>query len=205
MKVIVNNIMSEIDSEPEFYLYDLEEDLLHKYNKFMRLKIFIDSSDNELKHKYEQHIYQHHLKLHNNIDHIDAGFDLLCPNEQRLYILSIHGAQKVDYQVICAAEIVKYNDICYNTGFYIYPRSSISKTRIRLANNVGIIDAGYRGHLMGMFDVPYEHSIIINKFDRHLQICAPNLIPIIVQLVHSIEDLGEKTVRGEGGFGSTGI
>jgi dUTPase len=36
-----------------------------------------------------------------------------------------------------------------------------------------------------------------------VQICAPGLVPIIVELVDSLEELGE-TARGEGGFGSTG-
>ena len=30
-------------------------------------------------------------------------------------------------------------------SYYLYPRSSISKLNIRLANSVGIIDSGYRG------------------------------------------------------------
>lgn len=192
--------MSASDSVSEFYLYDL--DLLHKYNNFMNLKIFVDSNDNELKQKYEEYINQHHLKLYKNINHIDAGFDLLCPEIKRFTSTNVN---KLDYQVICAAEIVGYNDVCYNTGFYMYPRSSISKSNLRLANNVGIIDAGYRGHLMGMFDLIYKNELTINKFDRHLQICAPNLMPIIVQLVHSMEELGEKTARGDGGFGSTGV
>ena len=202
--ISINNKMSESDSQLEYLdLYHLEMDLLHKYNNYMHLKIFVDSSDAELKQKYTEYIYQHHLKLHKNINHIDAGFDLLCPNEQKLYATR---AQKVDYQVICAARIVGYNDICYNTGFYMYPRSSISKSNLRLANNVGIIDAGYRGHLIGMFDILYDDCpTTINKFDRHLQVCAPSLMPIIVQLVHSREELGEKTARGDGGFGSTGI
>ena len=34
----------------------------------------------------------------------------------------------------------------------MYPRSSIYKTPLRLANNTGIIDSGYRGNLMGAFD-----------------------------------------------------
>ncbi len=34
------------------------------------------------------------------------------------------------------------------TGFYLYPRSSISKTRMRLANSVGIINARYRDELI---------------------------------------------------------
>lgn len=187
---------SDSENEPEFELYHLEKDLLFEYNKFMHLKIFVDSSDNELKKKYEEIIYQHHLKLHRNIHHIDAGFDLLTPEPKILTSMTVN---KLDYKIICSAQIVGFNDSCYNTGFYMYPRSSISKSNIRLANNVGIIDAGYRGHLMGMFDVIYVNETNVNKFDRHLQICAPNLIPIIVKMVNSIEELGENTARGDGG------
>jgi len=183
-------------------LNELRQNLLNIYGKYMYLKIFIDSDDDELKQIYKEYIHQHHLKLFKNINHIDAGFDLLCPNQQTLYITS---SCKVDYQVICTAKIIENNGNAYNTGFYMYPRSSISKSKLRLANNVGIIDAGYRGHLMGMFDVLYDQKTTINKFDRHLQICAPNLIPIIVVMVESSEELGEKTARGDGGFGSTGV
>jgi dUTP pyrophosphatase len=190
------------ESEPELYLYDLEEDLLYKYNKFMRLKIFVDSIDNELKQKYEESINQHHLKLNKNMDHIDAGFDLFSPETKQISSINVN---KLDYKIICSAEIVRHNNSSYNTGFYMYPRSSISKSNLRLANNIGIIDAGYRGHLMGMFDVIYVNETTVNKFDRHLQICAPGLMPITVEIVNSIEELGEKTARCDGGFGSTGI
>ena len=197
--------MSENDpkSELEFYLYHLEEDLLIKYNKFMRLKIFVDSTDNELKKKYEESIYNHHSKLNQNFDHIDAGFDLFSPDTITMTSSTVN---KLDYKISCSAQIVGPNHISYNynTGFYMYPRSSISKSCLRLANNVGIIDAGYRGHLIGMFDVIYHDTVTVNKFDRYLQICAPDLIPIIVELVETIEDMGENTARGAGGFGSTG-
>jgi len=43
-----------------------------------------------------------------------------------------------------------------------------------------------------------------NKFDRYIQICAPGLVPILVEVVNTKEELGEKTERGDGGFGSTG-
>jgi len=42
------------------------------------------------------------------------------------------------------------------------------------------------------------------KYDRYLQICAPGLVPIIVEIVDSVSDLGGETERGAGGFGSTG-
>jgi dUTPase len=68
---------------------------------------------------------------------------------------------------------------------------------------------------MGMFDVvniPNDPSASDDKdadyfgkkFDRYLQICAPALVPIIVEIVNTKEELGEETERGDGGFGSTG-
>jgi len=58
-----------------------------------------------------------------------------------------------------------------------------------------------------MFDVVHlfpNEEYIVNKYDRLLQICAPGLVPIIVEVVNTFEELGEETERGSGGFGSTG-
>lgn len=180
----------------------LRKYLLNIYGKYMCLKIFIDSDDYDLKRKYIESINERHLIMENNINDIDAGFDLFSPEAQQLTSTNIN---KLDYKISCSAQIITHNNTSYNTGFYMYPRSSISKTNIRLANNVGIIDAGYRGHLIGMFDVIYVDATNVNKFDRYLQICAPGLIPIIVEMVASSEYLGGETARGDGGFGSTGV
>jgi dUTPase len=75
---------------------------------------------------------------------------------------------------------------------------------LRLANCTGIIDAGYRGNLIGMFDC-ISTSYTSDQLSRLLQICAPNLMPIFVEIVDSIEALGPNTSRGTGGIGSTGI
>jgi dUTP pyrophosphatase len=175
-----------------------ESYLLDNYGRYMSLKIYVDSDDEELREKYRIASEKHNSKLYNNT-HIDAGFDLFAPKDQEMYYDV--PSNKLDYNIICSAEIIEAGRK-FNTGFYIYPRSSISKTPLRLANNVGIIDAGYRGHLIGMFDAVYRTSI--NKFDRFAQICAPGLIPIYIDLVSSVEELGQQTQRGEGGIGSTG-
>jgi len=86
----------------------------------------------------------------------------------------------------------------------MYPRFSLSKTSLRLANSVGIIDSGYRGNLIGMIDLVDVESYELNKYDRLVQVCAPGLIPIYVEIVDTLEDLGTQTLRGTGGFGSTG-
>jgi len=205
----------------------LLNNLLRVYEKVMILKLFVDSEDNVLKNMYDSAMDKHNTKLENNQVHIDAGFDLFAPgnegNEQTCYgnALRFFGTgwsdtspvNKLDYNVCCSAKMFTDSGKNFNTGYYMYPRSSLSKTQLRLANSTGIIDAGYRGHLIGMFDVvniskdesdDRDADYFGNKYDRYLQICAPGLVPIVVQTVNSMEELGEETSRGSGGFGSTG-
>lgn len=52
------------------------QNLLNIYRKYMHLKFFIDSDDKELKAKYIENINERHLKMLDNLNHIDAGFDL---------------------------------------------------------------------------------------------------------------------------------
>ena len=89
------------------------------------------------------------------------------------------------------------------TGYYMYPRSSISKTPLMLANNTGIIDSGYRGELIGAFRNLSGEPYNVEQHTRLLQICAPDLRPIVVKLVK--ESFFEETSRQSGGFGSTGL
>jgi dUTP pyrophosphatase len=177
-------------------------DLLNIYGRYMHLKVFVDDADLDVKNAYVTAANLHNNKITNNPGMIDAGFDILTPANQYLPFARTF-PNKVDFKIVCAAKMVLQNGM-YNTGFYMYPRSSISKSPLRLANNVGIIDAGYRGHLMGMFDLVTNQDESIAKFERYLQICAPGLVPIFVEIVDSKEDLGEQTERGDGGFGSTG-
>lgn len=179
----------------------LQDILLNKYGSYMHMKLFVDDDDSELQEYYLNAIDIHNNKLFNFPHIIDAGFDILTPASE---ILSKPLANKVDFKIICACKMITGLGK-YNTGFYMYPRSSISKSPLRLANNVGIIDAGYRGHLIGMFDLPSGQTEHIKKFDRYLQICAPNLLPIFVEFVPFKEELGEETERGACGFGSTGL
>ncbi len=210
------------------FINSIINNLLPIYDKVMVLKIFVDSSDSNLHSEYNEAANRHNMRLLNYPRHIDAGFDLFAPGNEGDELdnwglaLRFFGpnwehrnssVNKIDYKVKCSAQMYTDTGKMYNTGYYMYPRSSISKTPLRLANSTGIIDAGYRGNLMGVFDVvnipdnlsdSREADFFGRKLDRYVQICAPGLVPIIVQIVGSIEDLGEETERGGGGFGSTG-
>ena len=88
---------------------------------------------------------------------------------------------------------------------------------MRLANSVGIIDAGYRGDIIAAIDtiglfgsndiwhIWKETLSPIQKYDRYFQLCAPDLSPFLVHIVETEAELGAPTERGAGGFGSTGV
>ena len=200
--------------------------LLEKYDKFMLLKVFLDSDDKKLAQKYiassETHNSKTLVSLENDDilkQHIDAGFDLFVPcdidscvkDEKEKEKKDTNNQFKIDHKIVCSAVMFTGSGKCFNTGYYLYPRSSISKTDIRLANSVGIIDSGYRGHLIGVFDYHSNNNSsdstqtrrIVNAYDRVLQVCAPGLVPVLVELVDNVESLG-MTERGNKGFGSSG-
>jgi dUTP pyrophosphatase len=73
-----------------------------------------------------------------------------------------------------------------------------------LANSVGIIDAGYRGEIQAAVDVLSQDGFQLPSGLRIVQLCPPSLdSPIYVKVITDESLLG-KTMRGAGGFGSTG-
>jgi len=137
-------------------------------------------------------MYQDHSTYHEG----DSGLDLffiedtnIGPKETKLINLGI----------TCEAYPIKDKE--HNVSYYLYPRSSISKTPLRMSNSVGIIDAGYRGNIMVSVDNISGESYEIKRGQRLFQICSPILDPISFELTDSLSE----TSRGVGGFGSTGV
>ncbi len=158
--------------------------------------LFIHTTNDELRNKYMNVVTEHNRQVQSQ--HPNSGFDLFSPEN----ITTNKSSVKLDTQIICSM----VDDNKQDCGFYLYPRSSVSKTNLRLANSVGIIDSGYRGHILAIFDILQNDNVstTIEKHSRLLQICSGDLQPFIVILVDDVNLLGE-TVRGTGGFGSTGV
>ena len=94
----------------------------------------------------------------------------------------------------------------YSESYYLYPRSSISKTPLMLANSVGIIDSGYRGNIKAavkcfLSEENKNEIYKIKKGTRLFQICASNLESFSIEITKELS----KSKRGEKGFGSSGI
>ena len=130
--------------------------------------------------------YQNHGHFHAG----DAGLDL--------YVLEdIHfkagETRSIKMGISCEPEDGK--------AYYLFPRSSISKTPLRMANSIGLIDGGYRGEIMAVCDNIKSEDYTVEKGQRLFQLVATDSSAIEYELVETLE----MTTRGIGGFGSTGI
>lgn len=118
----------------------------------------------------------------------DAGFDL--------YANSFHQDEESGV-------------ITYNTGISVeipegyvgllFPRSSVYKVGLHLANSVGVIDAGYRGEVK----VKYYHKSSFTPYERWERVAQLVIIPLPFFLLEEVEELSSSK-RGTGGFGSSG-
>lgn len=130
-------------------------------------------------------------------DQRDAGFDLVC----EACIVGDHTALKIHQKASAALFDTRLKQF---RAYWMLPRSSISKTPLRLANAVGLIDAGYRGPLLAAVDNISDSCWHVEMGTRLFQLSAPDLLPFDdIQIVDEIP--GGETLRGSGGFGSTGV
>ena len=152
-------------------------------------------------------MYTNHETFHAG----DSGLDLFTPKD---VIIKCGETMFIKLGIQCEMTQIGYSgSTCRSVSFYLYPRSSISKTPLVLKNSVGIIDAGYRGELIAAVQyIPRVEDIqsimkgvtpvyIVPKGTRLVQICTADLSAFN----YKIEDNLSETERGEGGFGSTGI
>lgn len=132
-------------------------------------------------------MYKNHGHFHVG----DAGLDVFT---KETIVFKPRETKRIHFGISC--ELIKDNRNC---SYYLYPRSSISKTPLRMSNSVGIIDAGYRGEIMASCDNISDKEYIVKKGTRLFQLCNPCLEPFDIEIVEGLTD----SSRGTCGFGST--
>lgn len=130
-------------------------------------------------------MYENHSHFHDG----DAGLDLFVIHEQ-----TIEAGESTFLHLQIACENID------NKPYLILPRSSISKTPLRLSNSIGLIDAGYRGEIMAAVDNIKNISYKVMPGQRLFQLVGMDGSPIHFKMVDELSE----TSRGIGGFGSTG-
>ena len=127
----------------------------------------------------------------------DAGADIYAiqddtinPGETRLIPTGLKMAIPVGYAVL------------------IYPRSGLSlKTGLRIANSVGVVDAGYLDEIKVIITNTASEPYTIKKGDRFAQFVAYKLPAINYEEVTEVElfsSVNRVNENGDSGFGSSG-
>ena len=158
------------------------------------MTLYIYAEDNALRNLLRDNLNKHRWT--------DSGFDIPLAYSHSLgynvhnYTMNLH--------VKVAAMEGNQTRPCL-----LVPRSSISKTIVRLANSIGLIDQGYRGEVQAKVDTITPDQLVNarpNKGDRLFQICRHDFLPwndvILVDNENELPPPPDN--RGSGGFGSTG-
>jgi len=121
-----------------------------------------------------------------------SGLDLEAYIEKDLRLLS--GERKL---VSTGVSVAMPN----NFEIQIRPRSGLAyKNGISVVNTPGTIDSDYRGEIKVLLINLGAEAVTIKKFQRIAQMV---ICPIIKANLKEVQELPE-TIRGAGGFGSTG-
>ena len=84
----------------------------------------------------------------------------------------------------------------------ILPRSGLGHRHgIVLGNLVGLIDSDYQGELMVS---AWNRSAVAYTIEPMERIAQLVIVPVMQAQFRVVEDFGQATLRGEGGYGSTG-
>ena len=168
----------------------------YRTNSYAVLNLYISPEEGEeFRELYEIHIKKHNEKMVNN-RFPDSGFDLLIP--KNVEFLNLHENKFINMNVKGEMFYYEKGNSGVSSAFYMYPRSSLSKTPLMMSNHTGIIDMGYRGDLIGAFRYLYNSPLctsyeagckikckyIVTKGSRLVQICHPSLCPIFVKIIN---------------------
>ena len=92
-------------------------------------------------------------------------------------------------------------EVPMNCAGLIYARSSLGAKRgLAPANKVGVIDSDYRGEVMVAL---HNHGLVSQTVAHGERIAQLLITPVITAEFEEAQELSD-TVRGQGGFGSTG-
>lgn len=153
------------------------------------MKFLIKCKSEDIKEMYKNHSTYHKG---------DSGLDLFIVND---VVIEAGETKLVDLGIHCQLQ----SNVWYcpwkkvYNSYMMFPRSSISKTPLRLANSVGLCDAGYCGELKAPLYNTSNEAFHLKKGDRYVQLVTPNLKQPSFEIVDTLRD----TTRSHGGFGST--
>lgn len=146
----------------------------------------------------------------------DAGFDVYAIDDGTIKLTRVNQGK-------FALAYVQYKtglSIEPPEGYHVelFPRSSITKQDVVLANSIGLVDQDYRGEVIFRFKVCIFRNFIIDErtdsatsLHKYLNIykAGDRIGQFVLRKTYHYEiqevDNLSNTIRGKGGFGSSGV
>lgn len=151
-------------------------------------QLYIYVEDATLREKYADYLSTRRVT--------DSGVDVFVPASSHI---EKDAPSRINLGIVVAAKTYLGSP----APCLLLPRSSISKTPLRLANSIGLIDSGYRGEVAAAVDNLNGKDYTVERHERLFQICSHDFLPFTkVTLVDEPPVASDD--RGAGGFGSTG-
>ena len=101
-----------------------------------------------------------------------------------------------------ALDLGSHGDENQHVAGLILPRSGLGARGITLGNAPGLLDADYQGEITLALWNSGEHEYILRPLDRLAQLL---FVPILRPQLSVVSAFSRHTIRGGGGFGSTGV
>ena len=125
-----------------------------------------------------------------NREYKDSVFSLYLSDPERL--IDVYNAvAKTNYPPDTPVEINTLTDVLYKNQV---------KRDLAPANKVGVIDSDYRGEIFVML---HNHGKEVRTVEPGERVAQLVIVPVYTPGFIQVDSLSD-TVRGEGGFGSTG-
>lgn len=158
------------------------------------MSLYVYVRDDKLRFDMEAHVAKRRWT--------DSGVDLLSPE-----MILDFSKQKHGIEMKLGMHFASLDEQGNPTPYLLLARSSTSLTPLRMSNQIGLADAGYRGELIARVDcMTSDESYFVEHGRRLFQVVQHNWLPWKhVYFVDKLEDLPvAPDNRGAGGFGSTG-
>jgi hypothetical protein len=177
---------------------DVERKIFERFDKYLYVKIYVDSNDKNLLKKYDKYIRDHNRKILENV-----GFFLLSPidmvTEPDKYNYTLWLDVKCVCQVILSDKNL-YEDINIDVNSYkLQPIQGI-ETLKGVYRHIMPYDIDYIGNLKVEMDVSRVYDLneeytLVKKYRPVYELMNNEIDPVYVERVGTIEELYTTKVR----------
>ena len=208
---IVYSYLGDNEEDDKYFeeCYEIEREIFEKFEKYLYVKIFIDSSDEKFIKMYDEHIFEHNKNIMEK-----RGFGLLCPeninipsydegdecnNEGDNDGESNNSVDKyttrINFDIKSQCHIIRANDTLWQpTVVMLHPVPMNSLPNI--FRPIETIQPEYIGNLrVDIGRHTNEEEVVVNKYDVIYQLLNIGLDPIYVERVSTIEELYTTKLR----------